>query len=219
MSPDEEVVARRPARASSAILPRPYPGAIPLYHRAAPSTVPETCPRVNTSHSPPSKRRTVDDGQSRHCRHRAMGPTHPEAPTYLPSAPARRSCTCCPASRPQMTPRARPLGATRPTTSRATHTTRHPTSTRCRHTTCTTTTCSTTRPRPPPCATSPATRATRGSRRRRRTTTTEQPPEEAGPVRKGRRRYRGRYRPSSGRGHAASVVPCDHQGSTTRLCS
>lgn len=202
MSPDEEVGARRLARASSAILPQPFPGAILPFHRAAPWTVPATCPRVSTSHSPPSKRRTVGDGQSRHCRRQAMGPTHPEAPTYLPSAPARRSCTCCPTSRRQ-TSRQALLSEEEPT-----HTASRTRTTTPRTTTCTTTTFTR--------GTSPATRATRGSRT---TATTEeeerQPPEEEQGHRLQRHPRQDPRHPSYGHAHGVSV-PCGLQGSTTR---
>lgn len=103
MFPD--VAAGAPhGRASSAILRQPSPDAIHPLHRAAPLTAHGICPRVSTLHSPPSKRRTVGDGRWRHYRRPAMGPTHPEALTSLPSAPARRSCTCWPASRPRTSP-------------------------------------------------------------------------------------------------------------------
>lgn len=196
MSPDEEVGARRLARASSAILPQPFPGVILPFHRVALWTVLETCPQVSTSHSPPSKRRTAGDGQSRHCRHRAMGPTHPEAPTYLPSAPARRSCTCCPTSR-RRTSRQALRSAIRRTTFHRTSTT----STTRTHSP-TTSTRRTSR------GTSPAMRATRVSRTTATSSSTRAPP---GCTSRPPRR-RAPRRPSSGHGREASVVPCGHPG-------
>lgn len=202
MSPDEEVGARRLARASSAILPQPFPGAILPFHRAALWTAPATCPRVNTSHSPPSKRRTAGDGQSHHCRHRAMGPTHPEAPTYLPSAPARRSCTCCPISQRRTSRLAlRLVAAIRRTTFPRISTT----STTTTHSRTTSTTTSTSH------GTSPATRATRASRTMATSSMVGPPPRlERTPRRRALRH------PSSGHGRVASV-PCGHPGLTTRL--
>lgn len=196
MSPDEEVGARRLARASSAILPQPSPGAILPFHRAALWTAPATCPRVSISHLPPSKRRTAGDGQSRHCRHRAMGPTHPEAPTYLPSAPARRSCTCCPTSQRRMSRQAL-RSATRRTTFLRISTTRIIT-----HLLTTSPTTSTSR------GTSPATRATRASRTM--ATSSSSSTARLGCTPRPRRRPALR-RPSSGHGHVA-LVPCGHPG-------